>query len=179
MVRRMRGCRFLLLLACLVPAGAVWAVDGASFELGRGDSADMGRVGLQWKWNKQWLKGRQWHVSGYWDVVAGRWQRDVVSGHNSSITEVGLTPTFRLQQNDGKGLYAEAAVGFHLLSDTSLGPRRFSTAFQFGEHLGVGYQFGATGALDLGLRVQHLSNASIKQPNNGINFTQVRAQYWF
>ncbi len=175
----MRVRCFFLMLACLVPLGMARAVDGVSFELGRGNGADMGRVGLQWKWNKQWLKGERWHVGGYWDLSAGYWKRHALVGQNGTITEAGVTPTFRLQQNDGKGLYVEAAVGFHLLSDTSLGPRRFSTAFQFGEHLGIGYQFGAKGAFDLGLRYQHLSNASIKQPNNGINFTQVRVQYWF
>ena len=52
-----------------------------------------------------------------------------------------------------------------------------STAFQFGNHIGVGYRFGAKGSYDLGYRFQHLSNASIKRPNAGINFNQVRLQY--
>jgi hypothetical protein len=54
-----------------------------------------------------------------------------------------------------------------------------STAFQFGNHVGLGYRFGATNAFDLSYRFQHLSNASIKSPNAGINFHQVRAQYNF
>jgi hypothetical protein len=167
-------------LASWFAVGSAAAIDGVSFELGQGDGADMGRVGLQWKWNSQWFKGDQWHVGGFWDLSLGHWRRDsVLPGHNDNITEIGLTPTLRLQQNDGKGLYAEAGVGFHLLSRTSLGPKRFSTMFQFGDHLGVGYRFGAKGEFDLGLRYQHLSNASIKRPNNGINFTQVRVQYWF
>jgi len=139
----------------------------------------MGRAGLQWNWSTQWLRGDQWHVGGYWDLSLAYWTRDALPGQNSNLAEIGLTPTFRLQQNDGNGLYAEAAIGFHLLSATSLGPRRFSTAFQFGEHLGAGYRFGAKDAFDLGLRYQHLSNSGIKRPNTGINFTQVRLQYWF
>lgn len=157
-----------------------WAVDGVSLEAGRGDSTNMGRIGLQWNWNKQWLKGDQWHVGGYWDLTLGHWRRDdVLPGQNEDITEIGLTPTFRVQQNDGTGLYFEGAIGFHLLSRTSLGPRRFSTKFQFGDHLGIGYRFGARNAFDIGLRFQHLSNASIKRPNNGINFGQIRIQYSF
>ncbi len=167
------------LLGGLLVSGSAAAVDGVSFELGQGDGADMGRVGLQWNWNKQWLKGDQWHVGGYWDLSLGHWKRDALPGQNDNLTEIGLTPTFRLQQNDGRGLYGEAAIGFHLLSNTSLGPKRFSTSFQFGDHLGMGYRFGTKGAFDLGLRYQHLSNGSIKRPNNGINFTQVRLQYWF
>lgn len=155
------------------------AVDGVSFEVGQGDAATMGRLGLQWNHGKQWLKGDRWHVGGYWDLSLGHWRRDALPGQNDNLSEIGLTPVLRLQQNDNTGLYGEAGIGAHLLSKTSLGGKRFSTSFQFGNHLGVGYRFGAKGALDLGIRYQHLSNASIKQPNNGINFTQVRLQYWF
>lgn len=169
----------VLLLVCAAHSAGAWAVDGVSLELGQGDGARMGRAGLQWKWDQQWFKGGQAHVGGYWDLSLGHWTRDALPGQNHRITEIGLRPTFRLQQNSGQGLYAEASVGFHLLSDTTLGPKRFGTTFQFSEHLGVGYQFGAKRALDIGLRYQHLSNAGIKQPNNGINITQVRAQYWF
>ena len=78
-----------------------------------------------------------------------------------------------------RGAYLEGGIGVHLLSATSLGSKRFSTALQFGEHLGFGYRFGARGAFDLGYRYQHVSNADIKHPNSGIEFNQVRLQYWF
>ena len=32
---------------------------------------------------------------------------------------------------------------------------------------------------DLGYRFQHLSNADIKKPNDGINFNQIRFSYHF
>jgi hypothetical protein len=168
----------VLLTGCLAASSAT-AVDGVSFELGQGNNAHMGRVGLLWNTNKQWLKGDQWHVGSVWDLSVGHWTRDALPGQNDSLSEIGLTPSLRLQQNSGSGLYAEGGVGLHLLSRTSLGSKRFSTSFQFGNHVGIGYRFGAKGALDLGLRYQHLSNAGIKHPNNGINFTQARLQYWF
>jgi opacity protein-like surface antigen len=84
-----------------------------------------------------------------------------------------------LQRHDFRGLYLEAGIGAHLISSTALGNKRFGTAFQFGDHLGFGYRFGARGAADIGYRYQHLSNADIKVPNNGIDFHQVRLQYWF
>lgn len=169
----------LFATAAWLGSASAYAIDGVSFELGKGDGAEMGRVGVQWDWNKRWFQGKDWHLGGYWDLAIGHWRRDAVAGQNDSITEIGLTPVFRLQQNDRRGLYAEAAVGFHLLSRTSLGDKRFSTQFQFGDHVGIGYRFGAKGEYDLGLRYQHLSNASIKRPNNGINFGQVRFQYNF
>jgi lipid A 3-O-deacylase len=179
-LREVRLVGGMVALAGCMATGSAAAMDGVSLEMGSGDASNMGRVGLQWNMNSQWFKGEVWHLGGYWDASLGHWRRDgVLPGQNNDITEIGLTPTLRLQRNDRKGLYAEGGIGFHLLSRTSLGPKRFSTAFQFGNHLGIGYRFGAKGAFDLGLRYQHLSNASIKSPNNGINFTQVRVQYWF
>jgi lipid A 3-O-deacylase len=76
--------------------------------------------------------------------------------------------------------YVEGAIGFHLISPVRLEESRgFSTAFQFGDHIGAGARFGEHGRYDLGLRFQHLSNAGIKKPNNGINFTQLRFQVHF
>jgi len=155
------------------------AVDAAAVEVGNGDGADMGRVGIQWDWNRRWFQGQSWHLGGYWDLGLGYWRRDVLPGQNGDITEIGLTPVFRVQPNDLTGPYGELAIGFHLLSHTSLGDKRFSTAFQFGDHVGAGYRFGAKGAFDLSYRYQHLSNGSIKRPNNGINFNQIRLQYHF
>jgi opacity protein-like surface antigen len=170
-----------LLAAVLALAGApALAVDGVSIEYGHDSVADMGRVGIQWDWKKRWFEGSSWHVGGYWDLALGYWRRDdVLVGQNDEITEIGLTPVFRLQGNQLKGPYAEVGIGFHLLSKTSLGDKQFSTAFQFGEHLGVGYRFGAKGAFDVSYRYQHLSNADIKRPNSGINFNQIRVQYHF
>ena len=47
------------------------AVDGVSVEYGRGNSADIGRVGVQWDWNKKWLQTGDWHLGGYWDLSVG------------------------------------------------------------------------------------------------------------
>jgi hypothetical protein len=164
----------------LLLAGApARAVDGLAVEAGRGDGTDMGRLAVQWDWNKRWFQGRDWHLGGYWDLSLGYWTRDALLGQNDNLAEIGLTPVLRLQQNDLKGSYVEGGVGAHLLSRTTIGDKRFSTLFQFGSHLGAGYRFGAKGAFDLGYRFQHLSNADIKKPNNGISFHQIRLQYHF
>jgi len=176
-----KNARGLILAGLLtLAAGPAFAVDGVAVELGNGDGTDMGRVALQWDWNKRWLQTDNWHLGGYWDLALGYWKKDdVLPGQNDDIVDIGLTPVFRYQQNDLKGLYGELAIGAHFLSHTSLGDKKFSTSFQFGDHLGLGYRFGAKGAFDLSYRFQHLSNGSIKRPNNGINFNQVRLQYHF
>ena len=169
------------LAAVLVMAGPrALATDGAALEIGRGDGTDMGRVAVQWGWNKRWFEGGDWHLGGYWDLGLGYWRGDdVLPGQNDDIAEIGFTPVFRFQRNSLAGPYFEGGIGAHLLSRTQIGDKRFSTKFQFGDHLGLGYRFGAKGAWDLGYRFQHLSNGSIKKPNDGINFHQVRLQYWF
>jgi len=173
-IRILFGAVWCLAFACT----SAQAVDGVSVEVGY-DGGDMARVGMQWDWNRQWFQGAAWHVGAYWDLTIGRWRRNWPPGFKDGIGEIGLTPVFRLQPNELKGPYLEGGIGMHLLSQSMLADKRFGTRFQFGEHVGVGFRFGATSAFDLGYRFQHLSNADIKRPNNGINFHQVRLQYHF
>ena len=145
-----------------------------SVEAGSGNGVKAWRVGAQWDWQSKWLQGPEYHVGGYWDLQLGQWKGA------SNITDLGLTPTFRLQRNDGLGAYAEAAIGFHYLSGKNITTaKQFSTNFQFGDHIGAGYRFGDKGKYDLSLRLQHLSNGGIKKPNPGVNLTLVRFQYHF
>ncbi|MPZ42925.1 MAG: outer membrane beta-barrel protein [Betaproteobacteria bacterium] len=179
--------RVLCLLACLFFGVAqARAVDGMAVEFGTSNSSnasvDMARVGVQWNWPWRWPLGSNWHVGGYWDLSLGYWDNDGRNQTHNSITDLGFTPVFRLQPSHPGAVapYLEAAIGFHLLSHTSLSPqRRFGTKFQFGDHLGLGVRFGTRHAFDVGYRYQHLSNAGIKQPNQGIEFHQVRLQYHF
>jgi hypothetical protein len=179
--------RALFLFACLfVAVPQARAVDGMSIELGTSDSSntsvDLVRVGVQWDWSKRWALGSNWHVGGYWDLSLGYWDNDSRNRSTSSIVDFGVTPVFRLQQTTPGAVapYLEAAVGFHYLSKSSVGSeRRFGSRFQFGDHIGLGLRFGPRHAYDIGYRYQHLSNAGIKQPNQGINFHQLRLQYHF
>ena len=169
--------------AALVAALAstpVLAVDGLAVELGRGDGVGMGRVGVQWDWKQPLLKWSDWQIGGYWDLALGHWRNgSVAAGQNDNITEIGITPVFRIEGTSRVGPYVEAGIGIHLLSHSQIGDKRLSTAFQFGDHIGFGYRFAAKSGFDLGYRFQHLSNASIKRPNPGINFHEVRLLYRF
>jgi lipid A 3-O-deacylase len=179
--------RTLLLIASLVIVPRVaHAVDGMSLELGSSDSGnasvDMARVGLQWDWDMRMGLSSNWYVGGYWDLSLAHWSNDSPARTNSSLTDIGFTPVFRLQQTNPGPVapYMEAAVGAHFLTETSVSAeRRFGSSFQFGSHVGVGLRFGARRAFDLSYRYQHLSNAGIKEPNQGINFHLVRIQYHF
>ena len=164
-----------VLIVCVAP---VQAWDGVAVEAGHATRTDVTRIAAQWQWPQKWLQSRAGHLGGYWELSVSEWRRDVQPGERSRLGEFGLTPVFRLQANDMRGLYLEGGIGGHLLSATQLGNKRFGSAFQFGEHLGIGYRFAARGAADISYRYQHLSNANISEPNHGIEFHQIRLQYW-
>ena len=152
----------------LLPMATVQAVDSFSAELGHGTrGVDDWRVGVQWRQKPKWLENTNMHL--YWDATLGAWESDI-----GTVQELGLTPTFRYGID--QGAYFDVGVGFHVLSETRISSQiEFSTKFQFGDHLGIGYRFDR---YDVSMRLQHLSNAGIRNPNPGVNFLQVRFQYW-
>jgi lipid A 3-O-deacylase len=172
-----------LLASAMLFSGSVLAVDGISLVHGSSNVADMARVGALWNWDKQWFTEGDWMVTGFWEATLGTWRGiDSVAGNNQTIDEVGLTPVFRLQQSNLSGFapYAEGAFSFHLISPTFINAnRKFGSSLQFSEHIGFGVRFGDHHEFDLGYCFQHLSNAGIKEPNQGINFSEVRFAYHF
>ena len=171
-----------LLISSLLLSANVFAVDGVSIEYGNGDSTDMARVGAIWDWNKQWFTEGNWLVTGFWNVSLGSWHGHSAAGNNQTVADIGITPVFRFQQKNPSGFapYAEAAIGLHLITPTYINAdRKFGSAFQFGDHIGLGVRFGERQQFDLGYRFQHLSNGGIKKPNQGINFNQIHFDYRF
>lgn len=157
-------------------------ITGVAVEYGNsGQNSDLKRFSLQSNWNKSWFASNGTHFNGYWDLSIAQWtakKYNNISGNSKDIYDIGFTPVIRFEAIDQRGLYAEAGIGLHVMSRLYKNEDRvFSTAFQFGDHIGVGYVFN--NGLDLGIRLQHFSNASIKRPNPGENFAVVRAAYNF
>ena len=182
----MRKVNNLVAAALLATSSAACAIDGMSFEYGHSDSSNanvnMYRVGVQWDWNKKFIEMGNWHLGGYWESDFGYWNNNSFAKTHSTVVDFGFTPVFRFQQTTRSALspYVELGVGFHLLSTTSISTQRqFGSAFQFGDHVGAGVRFGDKGKYEIGYRYQHLSNAGIKGPNQGINFNELRLQYHF
>ena len=92
--------------------------------------------------------------------------------------DLNITPVWRSESAFGaaaKG-YVEAGLGVYLLSHTiNNDNNRLPSSLEFGSHLGVGLQLDPR--LSVGLAVQHISNAGIKQPNGGINLYMLTASY--
>jgi lipid A 3-O-deacylase len=157
------------------------AVDGVSLDFGVGNKTQLIRLGVQWMWDRRWHQSEEFHIGGYWDLTVAQWRNtryQNIPGNKQNFAAIGITPVFRIQRNDLTGLYGEAGIGLrHLFDLYNNNGRRLSTHFQFASHLGVGYMFDNN--LDLGLRIQHVSNASIKRPNSGVDLIIVRTSYRF
>lgn len=176
---RMAGS--LAISAAVLHSAPSHALDTLSFEAGTGNKTRLIRVGAQWKWEKKWQLFENAQVGGYWDLNLARWRSDKHkdnAGVEQEIAAIGITPVFRLSSGTATGTYVELGTGAHLLSELyDANRRQLSTRFQFGSHLGLGYVF--SNGLDLAIRYQHYSNASIKKPNDGVNFTVVRIAFPF
>lgn len=172
----------LLLFSTLIAASA-WAVavDSVSAEFGSGNKTRAVRFGVQSDWNKPLFENKHVQLAGYWDFTIGYWrgrQHRDIPGARQHLIDIGIAPVLRLQSNGGRGLYGEIGVGPRVLSERyDNNGRRLSTHFQFGSHLGIGYQVNER--FDIAVKYQHISNASIKSPNSGVEFTIARATYRF
>ncbi|MFM0758267.1 acyloxyacyl hydrolase [Paraburkholderia strydomiana] len=137
--------------------------------------------GVAWDPGLRW-----WEVGGYHFTVVGEahfayWDIREKPPSHSNIWEFGLTPVFRFIKSSGYiRPFVEAGVGIRMLSHVDETPdRSFSSSFQFADMIGIGAQFGTHQNYQAGFRFQHLSNAGIKHPNPGVNFSQLYLQYNF
>ena len=159
----------LFAAALLLWAFAAHAADGISVDIGKGDRhTSLARVAMHW--NYELVKFAPHDVHPYIEVSVAHWHTD-----KSGLYDTAITPVFRYARSPRNGPYVEAAIGLHIISGTHLQENvSFSTRFQFGDHIGVGMR---RGPYDLGLRLQHLSNAGLRNPNPGINFLQLHLAY--
>jgi lipid A 3-O-deacylase len=89
--------------------------------------------------------------------------------------DLNATPVWR--HNIGPA-YVEAGIGVYFLTKTINNPNtRVPSSFEFGSHLGTGIDLGKD--FSIGVGVQHLSNAGIKQPNGGINLWLISGSWRF
>jgi hypothetical protein len=162
----------MALLAGQANAADTGWIDSASFEYGSGPKVDMGRIAVQKNWDARWFAS---------DLAASWWRGTAyrnVPGDHQNLAVVGFTPVVRYQRDDKLGWYAEAGIGANLFSELyNNDGHELSTAFQFGDHIGIGYV--TPNQWEFGLKFQHFSNASIKRPNSGANFLVVSARYHF
>lgn len=133
-------------------------------------------VGMTWAW--RWERRTSFGTAtGYWEASVGRWSSEQGTQHTSAwVTQVGITPVLRWRPSAwDETWFVEVGIGANFLTPIYRSrDRRFSTTFNFGDHLAVGRRFGTDQRHEIALRLQHFSNAGIRRPNPGENFLQLR-----
>src|SRR5690606_8729946 len=142
-----------------------------------GYSSDYSRAELAWEssslWTYQFSPGY-----GRLDLVAelgaAYW---MANGSSSppSVWQFSATPMLRWTVRDR--YYIEAGIGATGFSSTNFADKQLGSAFQFGDHIGIGAHLSDTSRL--GLRLSHFSNAGIKKPNPGLNILQLMYTHRF
>ncbi len=184
-----RRCCASAMLLCAAAAAQASEPAGASqgqpfgVQLGFGmaqhkvKEADLGFV---WDPGLDFWEIGGWHFSLTGEAHLSYWHTNEGAFHND-VYAFGAQPMLRFVKDSGAiRPYIEAGAGVRVLSHPTITDTyRLSTAFQFTEVVGVGAQFGTRQQYQAGFRFQHISNAGIKEPNPGINFTQLYVQYNF
>jgi hypothetical protein len=136
-------------------------------------------VGARWDWG--WRRSYSFGtLTGFSEISFGRWVTEDERRSATWATQIGLTPVVRLHPASARDWFAEIGVGANLIVPLFRSQeKRFSTEFNFGDHVAVGYQFGERRQQELSLRFQHFSNAGIDEPNPGENFLQLRYSHRF
>lgn len=175
------GAALALAAALGLTAPAAQAAQGLDLALTAGNGKyHVHKYGLVLGWTRPdplW-QGTQWRLMLRHEGELAQWR--VPDAPN--VLELGYSPVLRFERplaGSSAVFFLEGSIGVRLLSRTRVAGHELSTAFQFSDQLGLGWQWGEQGRHTLGLRLQHLSNASIKEPNPGMNFWQLVYRYRF
>lgn len=172
------------LAACLAPdharAEPAFAPSAVFLEAGSGGGTHEQTAGLTWDWDKTWSIGGA-RMSGYWEASIARWSYTGETGRSTSLGKLEVAPMFRYRPSDGASpWFIEGGIGLTLMNRMFASNRkRFSTRYNFGDHLAIGRSFGRQGQYKVALRLEHVSNAGLKEPNPGESLVQLRLSYGF
>ncbi|UCB52368.1 MAG: acyloxyacyl hydrolase [Candidatus Zixiibacteriota bacterium] len=174
----MRARSFFLFLVILFLSTESHAFDGISLGAGRARvSIDIYRVGLRKQFDRNWFESRVGHLSGYHEISL-----NYLKHGEESMWLAAYSPVFTYSFPGLTKLaapYIEGGIGISLLSDKMIAGRDLSTYFQFEDRIGVGLRIGRRHTHDLNFRYMHYSNASIKQPNDGLDILMVSYSFYF
>ena len=132
-------------------------------------------VQLPWAWRKSFLGGE---LTGHWDAHIAHWRAPggTAATERRNWTQLALVPTLRLRFHGGESAwFMEGGIGMSVLDGHyATQHKTFSTRFNFTDHQGIGFNFGAHRRHELMLMVRHVSNGGIRKPNPGEDFVQIR-----
>ena len=172
LLRLCAGC--LLAVGASLTQAADWRPDGVVLEAGVGRNGNkLLGAGLSWDWKFHHLT-RAAELSARTELLLNEWWVDDIGGGHRGFTQLVLLPTLRMQMAQGRSpWFFELGIGASYMDPLYVTPdKQFSTRFNFYDVLGVGYRLGQD--RELGLRLNHVSNGGIKNPNPGEEFVQLR-----
>ena len=127
-----------------------------------------------WILEKKWSVGDDWQLGGHMEFSSAAWQ------DKERVSALAAMPVLRIERSSSSVVpYIEGAVGLNLLSQVEANGNVSAMRLQLTDHLGAGLRFGGQRRHEIGLRLQHLSDGGVGQPNPGMVFGQVRYQYNF
>ncbi|MGE0080348.1 MAG: acyloxyacyl hydrolase [Thiohalomonadaceae bacterium] len=176
------GKPWLLAPLLLAWAHPIAAFDGLAVSVGDGlGNVEMLRVSLLARQRDHAPDHAGWNLRIHWEFGLACWRAHDSSTGVDEIYNANVTPVLRFSPTGRRGArpYAEFGLGFHVLSDDRIEDRTLSSTYHFGSHVGVGLVTGGDRRFDLGVRYQHLSNASLETPNPGIDFAIARIGWLF
>ncbi len=105
------------------------------------------------------------------EISASAWQAKSDSRYSHSAWDVELVPMmhWRYPVAESARLDLEFGIGPSYLSESNIGDRQKGSNFQFSDHFGIGIS-SADGHWRGGFAFRHLSNLSIRTPNNAVDF---------
>ena len=168
--------RRALLAAILFAAGTVFAAEpeiGLTFA--RSTKAKETDI-LRLTYREPLPASGDWWMPTQFQLGASIWRVPDLGGTTQRL-DLNATPIWRAERPWG---YLEAGIGVYLLSKTiNNDANHLPSSFQFGSHVGAGLHFGERGQGRVGIGLQHLSNAGLKQPNGGINLMLATLSFEF
>ncbi|MFT0850097.1 acyloxyacyl hydrolase [Achromobacter sp. F4_2707] len=165
-----------LLAAAVSPLAAQELYQSSSIGLRLGAGNNYQRAEVAWEspsvWEYRFEGGSRLDLVGelgvaYWHANGSRTP--------SSVWQLSAIPFLRWTWADR--YYIEAGIGATVFSRTRFANKDMSTAFQFGDHIGVGMH--VTNNSRVSLRYSHFSNAGIKRPNPGLDILQLNYSYQY
>jgi lipid A 3-O-deacylase len=132
-------------------------------------------AGVTWPW--AWRTGAFGNeVSGQTEAFISHLDAKSAEGGRRAVTQLALVPMFRMRFDAGRSAwFAEGGIGVSTTDRLFTTPEKsFTTRFNFVDVLGVGHSFGASREQEIGIRLQHISNAGIRVPNPGQNLLLLR-----
>jgi lipid A 3-O-deacylase len=167
-------------LALLLPCvhAADWTPDAVTLQAGGGDSgALVVGAGLRWDWDFHRMR-RKSELSAHTEVIVNEWRGERVDESGERFyTQVVVLPSLRMRLDRGASpWFLEVGIGASWMNRKFETPhKQLSTQWNFYDVLGLGYTLGGPqGTQEIDLRLVHVSNGGLRNPNPGLNTLQLR-----